>query len=101
MRRFFVISKIRPGKRDEYFRRHRDIDPKVVAAGHEAGLRNYSMFLNGDTVYSYYEYIGSNYEEDMRKKNEKPEVKKWQSEMRQLLDVDSQQVFDEEWHNDF
>ncbi len=37
---------LHPGQRDEYARRHREIWPELAAALHEAGIRNYRIFLD-------------------------------------------------------
>jgi L-rhamnose mutarotase len=40
---------LNPGMRDEYERRHREIWPELVAALHEAGVRDYRIFLDEST----------------------------------------------------
>jgi L-rhamnose mutarotase len=40
---------LNPGMRDEYERRHQQIWPELVAALHEAGVRDYRIFLDEST----------------------------------------------------
>jgi len=41
--------KLLPGNAEEYERRHREIWPELVALLKEAGISNYSIFLNKNT----------------------------------------------------
>ena len=40
---------LNPGMREEYERRHRDIWPELVDALHNAGVRDYRIFLDEET----------------------------------------------------
>ncbi|MBO8141188.1 MAG: L-rhamnose mutarotase [Firmicutes bacterium] len=40
---------------DEYLRLHRDIDEEVLAAHRRAGIRNYSIYRHGLTLFAYFE----------------------------------------------
>jgi L-rhamnose mutarotase len=40
---------LNPGMREEYERRHRDIWPELVDALHNAGVRDYRIFLDEQT----------------------------------------------------
>ena len=40
---------LNPGMRDEYERRHREIWPELVDALHNAGVRDYRIFLDDDS----------------------------------------------------
>lgn len=40
---------LKPGQADEYRRRHDAIWPELLALLHEAGIRDYSIFLDEDT----------------------------------------------------
>ncbi len=49
------VLEVRPGYEDEYKRRHDEIWPEMVEALHQAGLRNYSIFKLGLTLFGYFE----------------------------------------------
>lgn len=49
------ILEIRPGYEDEYQKRHDEIWPDVVAETRAAGVRNYSIFRYGLTLFGYFE----------------------------------------------
>ena len=49
------VWRVRPGKADEYVRRHRTIWPELAALLREAGVRSYTIYLCGDLVFSHME----------------------------------------------
>jgi len=55
MRRVLWIGQLDPGHIEEYTKKHREIWPEMVAMIKEAGIRNYSIFVDGVTVVGYYE----------------------------------------------
>ena len=65
MKRFGQIIKLRPEKEEEYKRLHRESWPGVLDRIHRSNIRNFSIFLNDGLLFSYYEYIGDDYEKDM------------------------------------
>jgi L-rhamnose mutarotase len=50
----FVLS-VRPDKIDEYVEAHRSVWPELLAALREAGIRNYTIFRNGNEMFGYFE----------------------------------------------
>lgn len=49
------VLEIRPGYEEEYKRRHDAIWPEMLAALTAAGVRNYSIFKYGLTLFGYFE----------------------------------------------
>ena len=49
MQRFAFKMFLHPGQRDEYKKRHDAIWPELSALLHQAGVRNYSIFLDEET----------------------------------------------------
>ena len=47
-RRVCFLLQVRPDRVDEYRERHRAVWPEMRQALHDAGWRNYSLFLRGD-----------------------------------------------------
>ncbi len=78
MKRFGMITKIKPEMLNNYIELHNRIWDEVVKAAHENNLRNYSIFHKDGLLFSYFEYVGNDYENDMIKKNNLPIIKKWQ-----------------------
>lgn len=49
MHRTAFLMKVKPGFEDEYERRHREIWPDLVRLLEDAGVRDYSIFLDKET----------------------------------------------------
>ena len=49
------VLRVRPDKIDEYVEAHRNVWPELLAALSEAGIRNYSIFRDGNQVFGYFE----------------------------------------------
>lgn len=58
MERFLWKGRVMPGKLEEYVKKHDEIWPEMLEMMKAAGLRNYSIWNNGDEVIGYYEYDG-------------------------------------------
>ena len=106
MKRIGTITKLKPGMMAEYKKIHDEIWKDVMAAAHECGTRNYTIFAEGNYLFSYFEYVGNDYEADMKKKSEMPIMKKWKEATGIMLDkVDEEHggciVLTELFHCDF
>jgi L-rhamnose mutarotase len=55
MTRYAWVLEVRPGYEEEYVRRHQEIWPEMVEALRSAGMRNYSIFRHGLTLFGYFE----------------------------------------------
>lgn len=77
MKRFGQIARLKPEKIEEYDTLHAAVWPGVLRTITACNLRNYSIFRQGDILFAYYEYIGSDYEEDMRKMAADPVTQDW------------------------
>ena len=64
MDRYAWVLEVRPGYEEEYRRRHEEIWPEMVEALRSAGIRNYSIFRHGLTLFGYFET------EDLRRTEE-------------------------------
>jgi L-rhamnose mutarotase len=49
------VLRIRPDKIEEYVKAHRAVWPEMLDALRTAGIRNYSIFRNGNEVFGYFE----------------------------------------------
>ena len=77
MKRYGYIIKIRPDKLEEYKSLHKNVWPSVLEMIAKCNIRNYTIFYYGELLFGYYEYIGSDYEADMKKMAADPETRKW------------------------
>ncbi|MCY0898657.1 MAG: L-rhamnose mutarotase [Firmicutes bacterium] len=54
MRHAFKL-KIKDGTEEEYERRHRQVFPELLQVFRDAGIRSYSIFRDGTTLFAYME----------------------------------------------
>ncbi|MFI7101535.1 L-rhamnose mutarotase [Streptomyces sp. NPDC050161] len=77
IRRFGKVIRLRPEHRERYLRLHAEAWPAVLATLTACGLRNYSIFLEGDQLFSYAEYVGDDYAADMAAMAADPATQEW------------------------
>jgi len=49
------VLRVRPDKVDEYVEAHRNVWPEMLEALRGAGIRNYTIFRNGNEMFGYFE----------------------------------------------
>ena len=81
VRRFGQLIGIRPECKDEYVRYHAQVWPGVLDTIRECNIRNYSIYLREETLFAYFEYVGDDFEADMKKMAADPETQRWWSVM--------------------
>ena len=59
------VIKIRPEKLEEYRRLHSAPWPQVLATVSACNIRNYSIYLKDGYLFSYFEYVGKDFQADM------------------------------------
>ena len=77
MRRYGMAIKIKPGKIEEYKRLHAIVWPNVLKMISDCNIRNYSIYLIDDYLFSYFEYVGNDFDTDMAKMAADPVTQKW------------------------
>ena len=77
MRRYGMAIKVKPGKIEEYKRLHATVWPDVLKMIGDCNIRNYSIYLKDDYLFSYFEYVGNDFDADMAKMAADPVTQKW------------------------
>lgn len=86
MERMAWKGKIKPGKKQEYIRRHDAIWPEMVKVLKVAGICNYTIFCAGEELFGYYECKnGVAFAEKVQA--ESTVVEKWNEYMRDVLEL--------------
>lgn len=75
--RYASITRLRPERREEYLELHLAVWPEVEARLRSSNIGNYSIFLVGDLLLSYYEYSGDDHEADLAAIASDPNTKQW------------------------
>ena len=87
MERVAWKGRIKPGCKEEYIRRHDAIWPEMSALLKEAGIRNYTIFANGNELFGYYECEkGLSYAQ--RAQAGSAVVDRWNEYMRDVLELE-------------
>jgi len=77
VKRFGQILRLRPEHRDDYMRHHAAVWPGVLTQIHRSNIRNYSIFLRDGILFAYFEYVGTDFDADMRAMAADPETQRW------------------------
>ena len=76
-KRVSSVILLKPEFEKEYRALHMAVWPSVIATLHQACVRNFSIFLRGDLLVSYFEYVGDDLAESMRQIANDPATREW------------------------
>ena len=76
-KRYGMVIRLKPEKLEEYKRLHAEPWPGVLKTIHECSIRNYSIYLKDGFLFSYFEYVGDDFEADMAKMAADPTTQEW------------------------
>jgi len=74
---FGQIGTLKPDKIEDYEKLHANPWPEVLRTIHDCNLRNYSIFRQDNLVFSYFEYVGEDYEADMAEMEKDEATQRW------------------------
>ena len=77
MKRYGMVINVRPEKLEEYKRLHANAWPDVLKMIHDCNIRNYSIFHRDGKLFSYFEYVGDDFEGDMARMAADPTTQEW------------------------
>lgn len=77
MKRYGMVIKLKAGALNEYKRLHAAVWPKVLTTIKDCNIRNYSIFHKDGFLFSYFEYAGNDFNEDMKKMADDTETQRW------------------------
>ena len=77
MQRYGMVIHVKPEKIEEYKKLHAAAWPEVLKKITACNIRNYSIYLKDLTLFSYFEYVGNDFEADMNAMAADPTTQKW------------------------
>ena len=77
MQRIAGVIRLRPEREAEYRALHANAWPAVLTMLRQVNITNYSIFLREGLLFSYFEYVGSDYEADMAAMAADPQTRRW------------------------
>ena len=80
MKRYGSVIFVNPDKVTYYKQLHANPLPGVLKTIKECNISNYSIYFHDNMLFGYYEYHGTDYEEDMSKMAADPITQRWWNE---------------------
>lgn len=72
-----LVVNVVPEQRAEYLQMHSDVWPQVEQTLRDCKVTNYTIFVLEDTLFAYYEYVGTDHAGDMARIAEDPVTQEW------------------------
>ena len=86
MQRIAFLMKVKPGHEEEYRRRHQAVYPELLAALKDAGVSNYSIYLQGRQLFAYMEV--EDFAAMARKMGDDQANRRWQEFMAPIMEIE-------------
>ena len=86
MEKYAWSALLKKGMQEEYVRRHNEIWPELVALLKEAGIKNYTIWTDGTTLFGYYE-CEKGIEFATKTQANSPIVDKWNEYMKDVMEM--------------
>ena len=86
MERYAWKALLKKGMRDEYVKRHDEIWQEMKEMLCDAGIVNYSIWLNGDEIFGYYE-CAKGVQHALKIQAKSPVTARWNEYMDQVMDM--------------
>jgi L-rhamnose mutarotase len=77
MKRYGQLIGVKPDKLEAYTRYHAAVWPEILAMITECNIRNYSIFYKDGLLFAYFEYVGDDFDADMKKMGDDPKTQEW------------------------
>lgn len=97
MKRVGQLIRVKPDKFEEYKAYHAAIWPEIASMIRACNITNYSIYHHDGLLFSYFEYIGDDYEADMAKMAADPMTQKWWAVQKPLQQPYEKRKADEWW----
>ena len=72
-----MVCGLKQNRIEEYKNLHAAVWPEVLETIRKCNIKNYSIFLKDDLLFSYFEYTGDDFERDMQKMQQDPVTQRW------------------------
>ena len=98
MQRYASVIGIPQSNWEQFEQHHANVWPEVLKVLHDCNIRNFSMYRYGELLFEYLEYVGSDFESDMKKASENPKNIEWRNLIAPLLERVKEATPSEHWH---
>ena len=97
MIRYGSLIGVKPEKLEDYKYHHAHIWPEINQMIRACNIRNYSIYSFGNLLFSYFEYVGDDYEADMAKMAADPRTQEWWALVKPFQEPLEERREDEWW----
>ena len=97
MKQFGQVIGLKPEHLDEYVKAHAAVWPGVLERIRQSNIRNYSIFHRNGQLFAYFEYVGDDFEGDMKKMADDAETQLWWEQMMPLQEPLADRAEGEWW----
>jgi L-rhamnose mutarotase len=99
MRRYSSVIELKPEGIAEYEALHANAWPDVLAKITQCNITNYSIYRYGNLLFSYFEYVGSNFDADMKLMSDDETTQRWWAVCKPLQKPVPEATETEWWHD--
>lgn len=99
MIRFGQVIGVKAETLSQYTQYHAAVWPEVLQKITACNIRNYSIFYKDGLLFAYFEYIGEDYDADMKKMADDPKTQEWWAIMMPMQEPVKTRAEGEWWAN--
>ena len=99
MKRFGQIIGVKQEHLASYKKYHSEVWPEINRKISECNITNYSIFYRDGLLFAYFEYIGEDYDSDMKKMADDPKTQEWWAIMMPMQQPIESRAEGEWWAN--
>ena len=77
MQRHGQVIRLKPGMLEEYKRYHAAVWPEIADQIRACNIRNYNIYHHDGMLFAYLEYVGDDFEADMKKMADHKKTQEW------------------------
>ncbi len=77
MKRYGMVLRLKPEAVEPYKAYHARVWPEVLETIRRCNIRNYSIYYKDGFLFSYFEYVGSDFAADMARMAADPKTQQW------------------------
>lgn len=97
MQRYAMTLLLKPEAEAQYKALHAAVWPEVLQTIRSCNIRNYSIFLHDGVLFGYMEYVGEDFDLDMRKMADDPKTQQWWAITKPMQETLASRQPDEWW----
>ena len=92
-----MVRGIKPECIKEYEKTHSNVWPEILERITNCKIKNYSVFAQGDRLFSFFEYHGNNFDEDTKEMRNHNKFEEWEKFHDHMFKPLEHQKKDEGW----